>query len=52
MIRRLVQAGVICIPAVSAAVRLHAGQVLMAQAHGDLPEGLPDALGAPPKSAE
>ena len=49
MIRRLVQAGVIFIPAVSAAVRLHGGQVLMAQAHGDLPEGLRDAPGDRPE---
>jgi hypothetical protein len=44
-----VQAGIISIPAVSAAVRLHGGQVMMAQAHGDLPEGLRDALGDRPE---
>ncbi|WP_324289993.1 DUF2380 domain-containing protein [Pyxidicoccus sp. MSG2] len=49
MIRRLVQAGVISIPAVSAAVRIHGGQVMMAQANGDLPEGLRDALGDSPE---
>ena len=48
-IRRLVQAGITSIPAVSAAVRLHGGQVMMAQAHGDLPEGLRDALGDRPE---
>ena len=49
MIRRLVKAGVISIPVVSAAVRIHGGQVLMAQAHGDLPEGVRDALGDSPE---
>ncbi|WP_163994394.1 DUF2380 domain-containing protein [Pyxidicoccus caerfyrddinensis] len=49
MIRRLAQAGVISIPAVSAAVRIHGGQVMMAQANGDLPEGLRDALGDSPE---
>ncbi|MFP2927091.1 DUF2380 domain-containing protein [Pyxidicoccus sp. 3LG] len=49
MTRRLVQAGVISIPAVSAAVRIHGGQVMMAQAHGDLPEGIRDALGDSPE---
>jgi hypothetical protein len=49
MIRRLVKAGVISIPAVSAAVRIHGGQVMMAQASGDLPEGLREALGDSPE---
>ncbi len=49
MIRRLVQAGVISIPAVSAAVRINGGQVMMAQANGELPEGLRDALGDSPE---
>ncbi|MFP2929293.1 DUF2380 domain-containing protein [Pyxidicoccus sp. 3LG] len=49
MIRRLVKAGVISIPAVSAAVRIHGGQVMMAQANGELPEGLRDALGDSPE---
>jgi hypothetical protein len=49
MIRRLVQAGVISIPAVSAAVRIHGGQVMMAQASGDLPEDIRDALGDSPE---
>jgi len=49
MIRHLVKAGVISIPAVSAAVRIHGGQVMMAQASGDLLEGLRDALGDSPE---
>jgi hypothetical protein len=49
MIRRLVKAGVISIPAVSAAVRIHGGQVMMAQASGDLPRGVRDALGDGPE---
>ncbi len=49
MIRRLVQAGVISIPAVSAAVRIHGGQVMMAQTNGELPKGLRDALGDSPE---
>jgi len=47
MIRRLVQAGVLSVPAVSAAVRIHGGQVMMA--HGDLPKGVRDALGDGPE---
>jgi hypothetical protein len=47
--RRLVQAGVISIPVVSAAVRIHAGQVVMAQANQDLPRGVRDALGDGPE---
>ena len=49
MIRRLVKAGVISLPAFSAAVRIHGGQVMMAQASGDLPEGIRDALGDSPE---
>ncbi|WP_323390089.1 DUF2380 domain-containing protein [Myxococcus qinghaiensis] len=49
LMRRLVQAGVISLPAVSAAVRIHGGQVMMAQAHQDLPEGVRDALGDSPE---
>jgi hypothetical protein len=49
MVRRLVKAGVISIPAVSAAVRIHAGQVMMAQANGDLPKGVREALGDSPE---
>ncbi len=49
MMRRLVQAGVISLPVVSAAVRIHGGQVMMAQAHQDLSEGVKDALGDSPE---
>jgi Predicted lipoprotein of unknown function (DUF2380) len=49
MMRRLVQAGVISVPAVSGAVRIHAGQVMMAQAHQELPQGVRDALGDGPE---
>jgi hypothetical protein len=49
MIRRLVQAGVISLPAISAAVRIHGGQVMMAQGNGDLPEGLRNVLGDSPE---
>ncbi|ATB44847.1 hypothetical protein MYMAC_000429 [Corallococcus macrosporus DSM 14697] len=49
MMRGLVQAGVISLPAVSAAVRIHSGQVMMAQAHQDLPEGVREALGDSPE---
>ncbi|HEX8706062.1 MAG TPA: DUF2380 domain-containing protein [Myxococcaceae bacterium] len=47
MVRRLVQAGVLSVPVVSSAVRIHAGQVLMAQ--GDLPKGVREALGDGPE---
>jgi hypothetical protein len=30
---------VVCLPAVSAAVRIQAGRVMMAEAHGELPRG-------------
>jgi hypothetical protein len=49
MMRRLVQAGVISAPAVAAAVRIHGGQIMMAQAHQDLPQGVRDALGDSPE---
>jgi len=49
MVRRLVQAGVLSLPAVSAAVRIHAGQVMMMEANGDLPPGVRDALGDGPE---
>jgi hypothetical protein len=49
MMRRLVQAGILSISAVSAAVRIHAGQVMMAQANQDLPQGVRDALGDGPE---
>ena len=48
MMRRLVQAGVLSASAVSAAVRIHAG-MMMAQANGDLPKGVRDALGEGPE---
>jgi hypothetical protein len=49
MMRRLVQAGVLSASAVSAAVRIHAGQVLMAEAHDELPRGVREALGDGPE---
>ncbi|HZI09484.1 MAG TPA: DUF2380 domain-containing protein [Myxococcus sp.] len=49
MMRRLVQAGVLSVPAVSAAVRIHGGQVLMAQANDELPKGVREALGDGPE---
>ena len=49
MMRRLVQAGVISLPAVSAAVRIQAGQVMMSQGNRDLPEGVRNALGDGPE---
>jgi hypothetical protein len=49
MMRRLVQAGVLSASAVSAAVRIHAGGVMMAQADGDLPQGVREALGDGPE---
>jgi hypothetical protein len=49
LLRRLVQAGVISAPAVSAAVRIHAGQVMMAQANQELPPGVREALGDGPE---
>ncbi|HYO58742.1 DUF2380 domain-containing protein [Archangium sp.] len=50
MMRRLVQAGVISLPVVSAAVRIRAGQVMMAQSHDELPQGVRDALGDGPEA--
>jgi hypothetical protein len=47
MVRWLVQAGILSLPAVSAAVRIHAGQVMMAQ--GELPKGVREALGDGPE---
>ncbi len=47
--RQLVQAGVISIYAASAAVRIHAGQAMMAQGHRDLPRGVREALGDGPE---
>ncbi|MFY0581101.1 DUF2380 domain-containing protein [Cystobacter fuscus] len=49
MMRQLVRAGVLSVPAVSAAVRIQAGQVLMAEAHGELPRGVREALGDSPE---
>jgi len=47
--RQLVRAGVISMPVVSAAVRVNAGHVMMAQSHQDLPQGVRDALGDGPE---
>ncbi|MDC0711435.1 DUF2380 domain-containing protein [Stigmatella sp. ncwal1] len=47
--RRLVQAGILSVTAVSAAVRIQAGQVMMAQAGQDLPQGVREALGDGPE---
>lgn len=49
MMRRLVQAGVLSMSAASAAVRIQAGQVMMAQANPELPPGVRDALGDGPE---
>ncbi len=49
MMQRLVRAGVLSLPAVSAAVRIQAGQVMMAEAHGELPRGVREALGDGPE---
>jgi hypothetical protein len=49
MMRRLVRAGVISMPAVGAAVLIQGGQVTMAQAHQDLPKGVREALGDGPE---
>jgi len=49
MMRRLVRAGVISLPVISAAVRIHAGQIMMAQSHDELPQGVRDALGDGPE---
>ena len=47
MMRHLVRAGVLSVPVVSAAVRIQAGQVMMA--HGELPKGVREALGEGPE---
>jgi hypothetical protein len=49
MMRQLVRAGVLSLPAASAAVRIQAGLVMMAQGHGDLPTSVRDALGDSPE---
>jgi hypothetical protein len=48
-VRHLVRAGVLSLPVVSAAVRIQAGQVMLAQTHGELPQGVRDALGDGPE---
>jgi hypothetical protein len=47
--RRLVQAGVLSLPVISAAVRIQAGAVMMSQSRQDLPQGVRDALGDGPE---
>ncbi|WP_043709629.1 DUF2380 domain-containing protein [Corallococcus macrosporus] len=49
LMRGLVRAGVISLPAVSAMVRIHGGQVMLSQAHQDLPKGVRAALGDSPE---
>jgi hypothetical protein len=49
MMRQLVRAGVLSVPVVTAAVRIQAGQVMMAEAHGELPRGVREALGNGPE---
>jgi hypothetical protein len=49
MMRQLVRTGVLSLPAVSAAVRIQAGQVMLAQAHDELPRGVREALGDGPE---
>ncbi|WP_375768261.1 DUF2380 domain-containing protein [Archangium gephyra] len=49
MMQRLVRAGVLSLPAVSAWVRIQAGQVMMARAHDELPRGVREALGDGPE---
>ncbi|OJH37213.1 DUF2380 domain-containing protein [Cystobacter ferrugineus] len=49
MMHRLVRAGVLTLPVVGAAVRIQAGQVMMAQSHDELPKGVRDALGDGPE---
>ncbi|MET0405154.1 MAG: DUF2380 domain-containing protein [Cystobacter sp.] len=49
MMRQLVRAGVLSLPAVSAAVRIQAGHVMMARGHSDLPKGVREALGDAPE---
>ncbi|QRN92915.1 hypothetical protein JRI60_27280 [Archangium violaceum] len=43
LMRQLVRAGVLSFPVVSAAVRIQAGQAMLAQAHGELPQGVREA---------
>ncbi|MCY1081610.1 DUF2380 domain-containing protein [Archangium lansingense] len=49
LVRQLVRAGVLSLPVVSAAVRIQAGQVMLAHAHGELPQGVRAALGDGPE---
>ncbi|MFE8605372.1 DUF2380 domain-containing protein [Archangium violaceum] len=49
MMRQLVRAGVLSLPAVSAVVRIQAGHVMMAQGHNELPRGVREALGDSPE---
>ncbi|HEX8826175.1 MAG TPA: DUF2380 domain-containing protein [Archangium sp.] len=49
MMRQLVRMGVLSISAVSATVRIQAGQVMMAESHDELPQGVRDALGDGPE---
>ncbi|MFL5355356.1 DUF2380 domain-containing protein [Archangium sp.] len=49
MMRHLVRAGLLSLPVVSAAVRIQAGQVMMAQSHDALPRGVREALGDGPE---
>ncbi|MCY1073564.1 DUF2380 domain-containing protein [Archangium lansingense] len=48
MVRNLVRAGVLSLPVVSAAVRIQAGGMMMAQ-YGELPMGVREALGDGPE---
>ena len=48
-VRQLVRAGVLSLPAVSAAVRIQAGHVMLAQGHDELPRGVREALGDSPE---
>jgi hypothetical protein len=49
MVRQLVRAGVLSLPVVSAAVRIQAGQMMLARAHDELPRGVREALGDGPE---
>ncbi|ATB29656.1 hypothetical protein MEBOL_003111 [Melittangium boletus DSM 14713] len=49
MMRRLVRAGVVSLTIVNAVVRIHAGQVMMAQSHDELPRSVREALGDGPE---
>ncbi|MBM7116408.1 DUF2380 domain-containing protein [Archangium primigenium] len=49
MMRGLVRAGILSMPTVSAVVRIQAGHVMMAEARGELPRGVREALGDSPE---